>query len=198
MLANKTDITADSLQAMLTEAGYQWKQVNDFRKETEVMDENGRHFATVSFRQRRYRDTVNIRVIHAGIPHSDEFCYKALQHRQDPFCEWHWGGRNYQIAKSAFNAIEKFRSMIPNEKQVKVAELQDKLKRSMRKLRTERVDFMNLFKFDTLVSLLDLAEEHAPDVVTDQMREYLEDVHKAQAAADDISEQLRVAREEVA
>lgn len=157
----KRDRKAKAVHEGLTEAGLTYKVTSEYNHETEVTDpKTGKHFATITFRQKYSFDTCTIRVTHAGMRHSNENSFSARRHRADPFYPWNWSGRNYQITASAVNAVVLFMTGIPSPGLVKLAKLRDKMREAWSRKRSSEKNFQQSFGSAELIALLAKVPPH--------------------------------------
>jgi len=117
----------------------------------------GKQIATVRFHHRYSWSDVSIRVEHAGMPFAKEYSWEAKRHQQDPYCTYSWTGRNYKIASSVVNAIDKFRATIPSDHAAKLACLTAEVLSEGQDVRYCERNFIRSFTVSELAYLLDLA-----------------------------------------
>jgi len=173
----------------LIKAGFSVDQTSRYQRETEVTDPaTGKHFATIRFGQKFNIDPINIRVNHAGMRHHNEYSHEAKSHRQEPYSEWYWAGRNYKIPASAVNAVVKFVSGIPSDMQADVAKLEARQSTAWARKRDAQRCFQRSFGVDELAYLLGLVPDGVDFTVQrrhlSSMIERTKEAKKAEAAVD--------------
>ena len=158
---SKIRATSASVKRGLKALGLEVRtEKDDIYRTCEVTDpETGKHFCNIRFNQNYSWSDVNIRVEHAGIEKKSH--WDNEQRKQDPYCQWRWAGRNYKIASSAVNAIDKFRSSIPSDDVAKLAVLDGEVQSAWRDAEYSKKAFRLSFDALQLINLLDLVEDDA-------------------------------------